>query len=93
MTNDIAQGDDGLYYQIGKKSVKGVELSIVGNVTDSWAISSGYTKLHTKVEAGTLVAQDQLDRADLHAGSGLHALEHLSSAVQSFGWRRRALLR
>jgi catecholate siderophore receptor len=59
VTNEIAQGDDGLFYQIGKKSVKGVELSIVGNVTDSWAISGGYTKLHTKVEAGTLVAQDR----------------------------------
>jgi catecholate siderophore receptor len=39
--------------------VKGVELSVVGNVTDNWAISSGYTKLHTKVEAGALVAQDR----------------------------------
>jgi len=59
VTNEIAQGDDGLYYQIGKKSVKGVELSVVGNVTDNWAISSGYTKLHTKVEAGALLAQDR----------------------------------
>ncbi len=59
VTNEIAQGDDGLYYQIGRKSVKGVEVSVVGNLTDNWAISSGYTKLHTKVEAGALVAQDR----------------------------------
>jgi catecholate siderophore receptor len=59
VTNEITQGDDGLFYQTGKKSVKGVELAVVGNLTDSWAISSGYTKLDTKVDAGTLVAQDR----------------------------------
>ena len=59
VTNEIAQGGDGLFYQIGKKNVRGAELSVVGNVTDNWAISSGYSKLHTKVEAGAPVAQDQ----------------------------------
>lgn len=58
VSNEITQGDDGIYYQTGKKSVKGVELAVVGKVTENWAISSGYTKMHTKVDAGTLLAQD-----------------------------------
>jgi len=58
VTNEVTQGPDGLYYQTGKKSVKGIELSVVGKVTENWALSSGYTKMHTKVEAGTLLAQD-----------------------------------
>ncbi|MEJ1962536.1 MAG: catecholate siderophore receptor Fiu [Gammaproteobacteria bacterium] len=58
VTNEIAMGDDGLYYQIGKKSVKGAELSVVGKITENWAISAGYSHLKTKVDRGALLAQD-----------------------------------
>lgn len=58
VTNEVTQGPDGLFYQTGKKSVKGIEVSVVGKVTENWALSSGYTKMHTKVDSGTLLAQD-----------------------------------
>ncbi len=58
VSNEITQGDDGIFYQTGKKNVKGVELAVVGKVTESWAISGGYTKMDTEVDVGTLVAED-----------------------------------
>ncbi|KRE88400.1 catecholate siderophore receptor Fiu [Frateuria sp. Soil773] len=58
VSNDIAQGDDGLYYQTGKKRVSGVELSAVGKLSDRWSVSSGFTTMDTKVIRGTVVSQD-----------------------------------
>jgi catecholate siderophore receptor len=58
VSNEIAQGSDGLYYQTGKKRVEGAELSVVGNLTDNWSIAAGYTRMNTEVVEGTAVAQD-----------------------------------
>lgn len=58
VSNDIAQGDDGLYYQTGKKRVSGVELTAVGKLSDRWSVSSGFTTMDTKVLKGTVVSQD-----------------------------------
>lgn len=58
VSNEIAQGSDGLYYQTGKKRVKGVELSAVGKLSDNWAVSTGYTKLDAQVIEGAKVSQD-----------------------------------
>ncbi|MEO6078479.1 MAG: catecholate siderophore receptor Fiu [Steroidobacteraceae bacterium] len=44
--------------QTGEKKVKGVELSVVGNLTDQWLVSAGYSHLKTKVVEGANVAQD-----------------------------------
>ncbi|MGC4250718.1 MAG: catecholate siderophore receptor Fiu [Sphingobium sp.] len=44
--------------QSGSKRVRGVELSVVGNITDAWSISAGYTHLNTKVTNGSLVLAD-----------------------------------
>jgi catecholate siderophore receptor len=49
---------DLLYYQIGEKRVQGVELSAIGQITDTWSISAGYTTMDTKVLRGTAVTQD-----------------------------------
>ena len=44
--------------QTGEKKVKGVEFSAVGNITDNWLISAGYSHLDTEVVEGPSVAQD-----------------------------------
>ncbi|WP_369980335.1 catecholate siderophore receptor Fiu [Xanthomonas bundabergensis] len=58
VSNEIAQGSDGLYYQTGEKQVQGVELSAVGKLSDNWSISTGYTKLDAQVKEGAKVSQD-----------------------------------
>lgn len=52
--NELAQDpvDPTLVVQIGKRSVKGVELGIVGKITDNWDISGGIAKMDTEVERG-----------------------------------------
>jgi len=54
--NDL--GDDGLPTQSGEKEVKGYEVSVAGNITSNWAISTGYTHLDTEVTNGPNIAQD-----------------------------------
>jgi catecholate siderophore receptor len=44
--------------QAGKKSVKGIELSAVGNITDAWSISAGYSHLKSKIDVGAAAAAD-----------------------------------
>jgi catecholate siderophore receptor len=46
------------YSQIGEKRVQGIELSAIGQITDSWSISAGYTTMDTEVVRGTTVTQD-----------------------------------
>lgn len=54
-TNDLAQTDPttGDVIQYGKKRVRGVELSAVGQITPAWAISAGLASMKTEVAAGT----------------------------------------
>jgi len=49
--NQISEEDDGSYTQIGEKEVKGLELGVVGNITDQFSITAGFAKDKTKVEA------------------------------------------
>jgi len=44
--------------QTGEKRVKGVELSAIGNITDNWSVSAGYSHLDTRVVEGAPVARD-----------------------------------
>lgn len=44
--------------QTGRKKVKGVEASVVGNLTDRWNLSLGYLHQNAEVDAGSLVAAD-----------------------------------
>ncbi|MBP3982993.1 catecholate siderophore receptor Fiu [Pseudoxanthomonas helianthi] len=48
----------GTYVQTGRKSVKGIEASVVGNITESWSVSAGLSHLSSQVEAGALVSAD-----------------------------------
>jgi len=45
-----------IYYQNGKKSVKGVEIGITGEILRKWLISAGYTRMNTEVEAGRVLS-------------------------------------
>ncbi|WDS37403.1 catecholate siderophore receptor Fiu [Pseudoxanthomonas sp.] len=60
VTNELVQdpADTAVYYQTGKKKVSGVELSMVGKLTDNWAVTAGYTTMNTKVEEGAAVTSD-----------------------------------
>jgi catecholate siderophore receptor len=49
---------DQLYYQTGEKRVQGIEIGLVGKLTEAWSVSAGFTTLDTEVVEGTNVAQD-----------------------------------
>jgi catecholate siderophore receptor len=54
--NDLAQVDPidpSAIQQFGKKRVDGVELGVVGQLTDAWQITAGLAKMKTDVLAGT----------------------------------------
>lgn len=59
-SDQIVLDTDGTYYRTGKKTVKGVELGAVGNITPDWALSAGFATMDTKVESptNTLVSAD-----------------------------------
>lgn len=62
VSNDLVQDPtDGLYYQIGKKRVQGIEISAVGKLTANWALSAGFTTMDAKVIDGTAVSNDGSD--------------------------------
>ncbi len=59
VTNDLVQDPVDLqYYQIGEKRVQGIELSMVGKLSDNWAVSAGYTTMDAKVTNGSAVSND-----------------------------------
>ncbi|WP_424681150.1 catecholate siderophore receptor Fiu [Frateuria sp. YIM B11624] len=57
--NELTQDPvDQQYYQTGRKRVQGVELGVVGRITDDWGISAGFTTMDAKVTAGQAVSND-----------------------------------
>jgi catecholate siderophore receptor len=56
--NEVFVDTDGSVYQTGRKQVRGVELSAVGQLTEAWAVSAGYTVMDTEVVSGQPVASD-----------------------------------
>jgi len=56
--NNQTLDDAGNPTQTGSKRVKGVELSAVGQLTDNWSISAGYTHQKTLVDVGSLITAD-----------------------------------
>jgi catecholate siderophore receptor len=44
--------DPTLFIQLGEREVKGIELGIVGKITDNWEISAGVAKMDTDVKRG-----------------------------------------
>lgn len=47
--------------QVGKKRVQGLELGLIGQVTDDWSVSAGYTKQQAKIIKGTPLSNDLSD--------------------------------
>ncbi|HEY8585393.1 MAG TPA: catecholate siderophore receptor Fiu [Rhodanobacter sp.] len=59
VTNDLVQDPVDLqYYQTGRKRVQGIELGMVGKLSDNWAVSAGYTTMDASVLSGNAVADD-----------------------------------
>jgi catecholate siderophore receptor len=52
--NEIAQDpvDPNVFVQVGEREVKGIELGIVGKLTDSWELSAGVARMDTEVKRG-----------------------------------------
>ncbi len=59
VSNEIVRDPvDQLYYQIGRKRVQGLELGVVGKLSDAWSVSAGFTTMDSEVLEGTNVSQD-----------------------------------
>ncbi|KAF1695607.1 TonB-dependent siderophore receptor [Pseudoxanthomonas jiangsuensis] len=58
VTNEITGNAAEGYYQNGQKTVEGVEISVVGHLTDNWSVSAGYTHQKTEVDKGSLLTAD-----------------------------------
>ncbi|WP_332848311.1 catecholate siderophore receptor Fiu [Massilia sp. S19_KUP03_FR1] len=55
--NEVEQDPVSLVYsQTGKKSVKGVEIGITGEIVRKWLVSAGYSRMNTKVENGRVIS-------------------------------------
>ncbi len=54
--NELVQdaADPLVFVQVGEREVKGVELGIVGKVTENWDLSAGIAKMDTEVVRGNL---------------------------------------
>ncbi len=57
INSQILDGD-GNPTQTGEKRVRGIELSAVGQITEGWSLSAGYSHLDTEVTEGPLVSSD-----------------------------------
>jgi catecholate siderophore receptor len=54
--NELEQDPvDLLYYQTGRKQVKGIELGVTGEVARNWLVSAGYARMDTEVSNGKVV--------------------------------------
>lgn len=59
ITNEIVQDPVDLqYFQTGEKRVRGVEISAVGNISDAWSMSAGFTTMDTEVTSGPAITAD-----------------------------------
>jgi len=56
--NEVISDGAGGFYQEGEKRVKGAELSTVGNITENWSVSAGYTRMNTRVSQGPVITSD-----------------------------------
>lgn len=57
--NELTQDPvDRQYYQTGRKRVQGIELGIVGRITDDWGVSAGFTTMDATVTDGQAVSND-----------------------------------
>jgi catecholate siderophore receptor len=52
--NELVQDatDPNVFVQVGEREIKGIELGLVGNVTDDWELSAGIAKMDSEVVRG-----------------------------------------
>ena len=50
--NEIATNPDGTSVQVGETQVKGIELGLVGAITEQWQISAGLAKMDSEIVRG-----------------------------------------
>jgi catecholate siderophore receptor len=52
--NELTQDpvDPSAFIQVGKRSVEGIEVGVVGKLTDDWEVSAGVARMKTEVERG-----------------------------------------
>lgn len=66
VTNQVEQDPVSMeYHQDGEKRVQGFELSVIGNITDNWNASLGYSQLSSKVTKGANASGADDGSADL----------------------------
>ncbi|MFJ7567678.1 catecholate siderophore receptor Fiu [Herminiimonas sp. NPDC097707] len=58
VANEIEGSTADGFFQTGKKRVQGIELGVIGDITNLWSVSAGYTTMNTKVLSGASVAAD-----------------------------------
>ena len=58
--DQVLADTDGTFYRAGNKSIKGIELSALGQITARWNVTAGYSIMDTKVSSpiGTVVTAD-----------------------------------
>ncbi len=61
VTNEIVSNPDGTVDQTGKKTVRGLELGMTGQITPNWGVMAGYTIQNTRVAKGANLAADDSD--------------------------------
>ncbi len=57
-SDQVVLDTDGTYYRTGEKSVRGIEVNMVGQITPAWNVSAGYTTMKTEVKGAPVVAAD-----------------------------------
>jgi catecholate siderophore receptor len=55
--NETMTEDDGTTTQNGEKEVKGIELGVVGDITDKWNMSAGIAKMDTEYSKSTSTSE------------------------------------
>ncbi len=58
--NEVVRNFGNEISQTGKRRVQGVELGVVGNLTEAWQVSAGYTFQDAKVVEGTITTDGLL---------------------------------
>ena len=56
--NTLDVDEQGNPTQSGEKSIEGIELSVVGSITDNWSVTAGYTDMSTEVDNGPVITAD-----------------------------------
>lgn len=50
---ELLQVDDGVYAQVGKRQVQGLELGAVGQITPAWSLIAGYAFMDSEIKRGS----------------------------------------